>query len=137
MPIALLAPLFFFSQVPNLPLLAVGSRLALIRLDRVQHNLIRILRVIVSITLAPVVADGVGKDCARVVEVGRGDGAADLGVALETVLGVLVPEVKGSVATGCAERAVLGMEGDCVDCVDVCDVALIGHILAMTPEGEV
>jgi hypothetical protein len=77
-----------------------------------QHNLIGILRVISSITLVPVIRNSVGKDGSIVVEVCAGDAAADFGVAFETVLGVLVPEVECAVAAGGAEGAVDGVEGD-------------------------
>jgi hypothetical protein len=77
-----------------------------------QHNLIRILRVISCITLMPVIRNSVGENAAVVVKVCAGDAAADFGVAFETVLGVLVPEVECAVATGGAEGAVDGVEGD-------------------------
>ena len=95
-----------------------------------------VLRV-ATVALAPVVADGVGKDVAVLAETRRNDAAADLGVALETVLGVLVPEVEGTVGTGGGEGAVLGVEGDGVYGVDLCDVAVGGVLLAVALEGEV
>jgi hypothetical protein len=77
-----------------------------------QHNLIRILRVISSITLMPIIRNGISENRTIVVEVCAGDAAADFGVAFETVLGVLVPEVECAVAAGGAEGAVDGVEGD-------------------------
>lgn len=102
-----------------------------------QHDLVARLRGIDGVAFAPVVADGVGEDGAGVVEVGGGDGAADFGVALEAVLGVLVPEVEGAVAAGGAEGAVHGVEGDGVDGVDVGYVPRRGRRLAVAFEGEV
>jgi hypothetical protein len=72
-----------------------------------------------------------------VVEVCATDAAADFGVALETVLGILVPEVECAVAAGSAEGAVDGVEGDGVDRVDVGYVASVGGVLAMALEREV
>lgn len=71
------------------------------------------------------------------VEVGAADATTDLGVALQTVLGVLVPEVECAVATGCAEGAVDGVEGNGVDRVDVGHITGVGCVLAMALEGEV
>jgi hypothetical protein len=89
----------------------------------------------VLVALAPVVADGVGKDVARLVEGGGRDGPADGGIALEAVLGVLVPEVEGSIRTGSAEGAVDRVERDVVDRVDVRDV--VGGRVTVALEGEV
>jgi hypothetical protein len=93
-------------------LLSIRSRLALIARNTMQHNLIRILRIISSITLVPVVRNSISENAAIVVEVCAGDAAADFRVAFETVLGVLVPEVECAVATGGAEGSVDGVEGD-------------------------
>lgn len=122
---------------PGLPLLRAGPWLALLARDRVQLQLDWVLGVIPRVALAPVVADCVGEDVAVAGEGGGGDAAADLGVALEAVLGVLVPEVECAVGACGAECAVLGVEGDCVDGEDFDDVALGGVVLAMALEGEV
>lgn len=119
------------------PLLAARSGLALIRLHRVQHDLVRQIVVVVRVSFAPVVRHGVGENAAGAVEIGCADCAADFGVAFQTVLGVLIPEVEGAVATGCAEGSMFGVEGDGVDGVDVCDVALVGDVLAVALETEV
>lgn len=100
-----------------------------------QHDLVGVRGRVALVALAPVVADGVGKDAARLVERCRRDAAADVGVALEAVLRVLVPEVEGAVATGCAEGAVLRVERDVVDGVHAGGVAL-GRV-AVALEGEV
>lgn len=100
-----------------------------------QHHLGRVVGGVTLVPLGPVVADGVGKDVTRLVEGGRGDAAADLRVALEAVLGVLVPEVERAVATGRAEGAVDRVERDVVDRVDIGDVAL--GLVAVALEGEV
>jgi hypothetical protein len=103
----------------------------------VQLELDGVLGVISAVALAPVVADGVGEDVAVAREGCRCDAAADFGIALEAVLGVFVPEVEGAVGAGCAEGAVLGVEGDGVDGVDFGYVALAGVLLAVALEGEV
>lgn len=102
-----------------------------------QHDLIRRLGRIDRVPFTPIVTDRVGEDGAGAVESGGGNGAADLRVALEAVLGVLVPEVEGAVGPGGAEGAVDRVEGDCVDGVDVGDVALARWGLAVAFEGEV
>lgn len=53
------------------------------------------------------------------------------------MFGVLVPEMEGAVATGGAEGAVFGVEGDGVYGVDFGDVALGGVGLAVAFEGKV
>lgn len=100
-----------------------------------QHDLDGVVLRIVLVALAPVVADGVGKDAAALVERRRRDAAADVGVALEAVLGVLVPEVERAVGAGGAEGAVDGVEGDGVDGVDVDGVVDGGVAVAL--EGKV
>jgi hypothetical protein len=102
-----------------------------------QFDLDGVLRRVAAVALAPVVADGVGEDVARAAEARGSDAAADLWVALEAVLCVLVPEVEGAVGAGGAEGAVHGVEGDCVDRVDFGDVALGRVGLAVALEGEV
>lgn len=84
-----------------------------------QHHLDRVVLRVVLEALAPVIANGVGKDASRLVERRRRDAAAHVGVPLEPVLGVLVPEVERAVGSRRAERAVYGVEGDVVDGVYV------------------
>jgi hypothetical protein len=106
-----------------LPLLPAWPRLALIPNNGMQLDLDRILCIVAAVPLAPVVADSVREDVSSAREARRCDAAADFGVALEAVLCVLVPEVECAVGPGGAEGAVHGVEGDCVDGVDFCDVA--------------
>jgi hypothetical protein len=119
------------------PLLAPRSGLTLVPNNRVQLNPRRIIRAIRGIPLAPIIAHRVGKDVAVTGESGSGDGATDLGVALEAVLSVLVPEVECAVGAGGAEGTVLWVEGYGVDGVDLGDVARGGVLLAVAFEGEV
>lgn len=70
-------------------------------------------------------------------EVGAADASANLRVTLQTVLGVLVPEVEGAVATGGAESTMDRVEGNRVDRVDVGLIAGVGCVLTMALEGEV
>lgn len=119
----------------RLSLLHTRSRLALVLLHRVQHDLDRLRLCVSLVSLGPVVAYGVGEDVAVLVEVGRGDAAADVGVALESVLGVFVPEVERAVRAGRREGAVDGVERDVVDGVDAGNVSL--RRVAVALEGEV
>ena len=89
-----------------------------------HHELDGHLLVVRLRALGPVVADGVCEDVAVPVKVGRRDASAHVGVTLEPVLGVLVPEVECAVRAGRREGAVDGMEGNVVDGVNVGDVSL-------------
>ena len=102
-----------------------------------QHDLIRQLRRIHRIPFTPIIAHRVRKDIPALVEIRAADRAPDLRIALQAVLGVLVPEVEGAVGAGGGEGAVLGVEGDGVDGEDVADVAAVGRGLAVAFEGEV
>lgn len=102
-----------------------------------QLDFDRIIRVVTSIPLTPVIANRVRENVAIAREAGCDNGATDLWVPFETVLCVLVPEVECSVRTGGAEGAVLRVEGDAVYRVDFGNVALIGVLLTMAFEGEV
>jgi hypothetical protein len=101
----------------------------------VKHHLDRIALGVVLVALGPIITDSISEDRTVLVEGSGGDAAADVGVALETVLGVLVPEVECSIGTGCAECAVDGVERDIVDGVDVGNA--VGRGVAMALEGEV
>ena len=102
-----------------------------------QHNLCLNLRRIGRISLAPIVTHRIGENGACLVEARAGDHAPDFRVALEPVLGVLVPEVVGPVAAGSAEGAVYWMEGDGVDAVHVRHVTRVGRTLPVAFEGKV
>lgn len=102
-----------------------------------QHDFIHCLRCIDRVPFTPIIADGVGKNVTGVVERRRRDGAPDLRVALEAVLGVLVPEMEGAVTAGGAESAVHGMEGNGVYRVDVGYVPGCGWRLTVAFEGEI
>jgi hypothetical protein len=102
-----------------------------------QLDLNREIRSVPAVALTPIVADRVRKDVSRAREGGSRDAAADLRVAFEAVLSVLVPEVEGPVATGGAEGAVDGVERDCVDTVDFGDITLVRVRLAVALEREV
>jgi hypothetical protein len=121
----------------ELPLLVPRPWLTLVANDWMQLNLDWVLSVVPTVALTPIIANSVCKDVASAGKPSGGDASADLWVALETVLSVLVPEVEGAVAAGGAKGAVDGMEGDCIDRVDFCDVALGGVGLAVAFEGEV
>lgn len=53
------------------------------------------------------------------------------------MLGILVPEMEGTVATCSAEGAVDRMEGDGIHRVNVVDISLVWRSFAMTLEAEV
>lgn len=84
-----------------------------------QHDLVHPSGHIRRIPFTPIVTDTIREDAARAIEIRRADGAAHLGIPLEPMLCVLVPEMEGAVAAGGAEGAVLRVEGDGVDAVDV------------------
>lgn len=84
-----------------------------------QHHLDGVILRVVLEALAPVVANGVGKDASRLVERRGRDAAAHVGVALETVLGILVPEVERAVRSRRAKGAVNRVERNVVDGVHV------------------
>lgn len=75
-----------------------------------QHHLDRVVLRVVLVSLGPVVADSVCEDGTVLVELSRGDATADVGVALQAVLSILVPEVEGTIGTSGAECAVDGVE---------------------------
>lgn len=99
-----------------------------------QHDFIRVGLRVMRVALTPIVTDGVGEDISQPAE-GRGrDAATDLRITLQSMLGVLVPEVKGPVGPGRAECAVDRMEADRVYGVDA-DVVSIGwRVVAMAFE---
>ena len=83
----------------HLPLLQslLSPRFRLIAFNRMQHDLVRILRSIRRVALTPIVRNCVSKDAAGPVEVCARNGAANVGVSLKTVLRVLVPVAEVSV----------------------------------------
>jgi hypothetical protein len=103
----------------------------------VKLDLDRILLIVASIALAPVVADCIRKNVSVFAEARRNDAATNFGVTLETVLGVFVPEMEGAVRTGGRESAVLWMEGNSVYGENLGGFASVGVGLAVTLEGEV
>ena len=89
------------------------------------------------IPLTPIITHRIREDRARAVEARRRDRLPHLRIALEAVLCVFIPEVERAVGAGGAERAVDGVERDCVDGEDVDRVAGVGGRLAVALEGEV
>lgn len=70
-----------------------------------QHHLDGVVLSAVLVALAPVIAHGVRKNAAVLVEGRGGDAATYVGIALETVLGVLVPEVESTIGARSRKRA--------------------------------
>lgn len=105
--------------VSTLPLLHIRPGLALLALDGVKHDLVGVVLLVAHETLAPVVANGVGEDVAAAVESRGRDAAAHGGIPFEAVLGVLVPEVEGTITAGGTESAMLGVERDIIYGVDL------------------
>ena len=128
---------YVFSSVSTLPLAGTRSGFALIGTHGVQHHLVGCLLGIRRVSLAPVVADRVGEDVSIAVEGSTGDGSADGRVALQTMLGILIPEVECAVTSRGAECAVHRVELDRVDGVNVADVPVGGGVFTMTLEREV
>ena len=85
----------------------------------------------------PVVADRIREDVSVAVERRGRDGSPGLGVALETMFGIFVPEVKGTVGASSTKCTVDGMKGDGVNGVDIRAVTLVGNVLAMTFKGKI
>lgn len=100
-----------------------------------HHNFSGILWRIEGITLTPIVTDSICKDVSSPVECSCCDRTAHGRIAFKPVFSNSVPKVEGSVGASGAEGAVLRMEGDGVDGVDVGHVTL--RRVAMTLEGKV
>lgn len=100
-----------------------------------HHDFVRILWRIERVAFTPIVTNGIGKDIAGPIECCCCDGASYGWIALEPVFGNSVPKVKGSVGASSAEGAVLRVEGDGIDRVDIGHVTL--RRIAMAFEGEV
>lgn len=100
-----------------------------------QHNLIWVLLVVAHETFVPVVPDSICKDGAGAVECSGCDTSTDGWVALETMFRVLVPEMERAVATSSTKGSMLGMEGDIINCVNLCSITRWS--IAMTFEGEI
>lgn len=75
-----------------------------------QHDFVWEILVVVSIALGPIIADSICKDVSCPVKRRCRDRSSDLRVALQSVLGVAVPEVERAVTTGCAKGTVLWVE---------------------------
>lgn len=100
-----------------------------------QHNLNGIVLVVVLIALTPVVADSISEDRARCVERSGGDASSNVGISLQSVLRVLIPEMKRAIRSCRTERAVLGMDRDGIDGMRLDNI--VDSRIAMTFEGEV
>lgn len=121
----------------GLPLLAARSRFALIPQYRMKLQFDRVPGCVSTVPLTPVIADRICKDIAVFAEGSGCDGAANLGVTFQTVLGVLVPEVESAVGAGSAKGAMLWVEGNGVYREDFGDVPRGRVLLAVAFEGEV
>lgn len=110
-------------------LLRSSSLLTLLITRLMQHDFSRILRRIEREPLTPIVTDRIREDAAVLVKCGGGNRAANGWVALESRMGVLVPEVKRPVRAGGAEGTVDGVEGDGIDRVDF--AAVVGWWFAV------
>lgn len=73
--------LYSLTSLP-LTLLGVGTRLAFLSLNGVEHDLVRIALLVALVSLAPVIAYSVGEDVAARVESGCCDAASNTGVTL-------------------------------------------------------
>lgn len=134
-----LGPLFFhsFMSLFSLTLAGLGSWFHLLRNDSMQHDLVRLLLGVLLEALAPIVADCVRKHSTLAIEAGSGDRTANIWIALETMLGLAVPEVECTVRASSAERAMLRMEGDGIDGIDIGLIFVVGRGLSMALEREV
>lgn len=89
------------------------------------------------ISLAPVVAHGIGKDVSTVAECGRWNLSSNLRIPLESVFSVLVPEMESAVRACSAECAMYRVERNGVDREDLVLIAVAWVRLAVAFEGEV
>lgn len=102
-----------------------------------KHHLVGQLLGVGRVTLTPIVADSVCKDISSAVESGARNCSPDGRIPLQTMFGILVPEVEGTVTTGGAKGTMNRMEGDRVEGIDVVDVALVGRGLTVAFEAEI
>ena len=112
-------------------------RLTLVSHHRMQHDFIRQLRRIGVEPFTPIIADRIRENASRAIERGRADRAPYLGIPLQPILGILVPEMERAVAPRGREGALHGMEVDRVDRIHVADIALRGRGLPMALEAEI
>lgn len=102
-----------------------------------QHNFIWGLRRICGVALAPVVANSVGKYVTASVKAGTGNSTPDRWIALEAMFSIFVPEMESTITAGSAESAMNWVEGNCIDGIDVVDVAIILRRLTMALKAEI
>ncbi len=102
-----------------------------------ELNLDRVVLGVTTKALAPIIADGVGEDVSVFAEARCDDAATNLRVALEAVLGVLVPEVKSAIRAGGGEGTMLWVERYGIYGVNLCDIAIGGVLLTMALKGEI
>ena len=99
-----------------------------------QHDLVNGLRRIDRIPFAPIIANGIRKDCAISIERGRADGTPYFGISFQSVFCVCIPEVESAITAGGAGGAVDRMEGDCVHGKYVGGIATALGVLTVAPE---
>ena len=102
-----------------------------------QHDFGRVLWRVFLKALAPIISTCVREDTALPIERRRRDGRACAWISLQSVLGVAVPEMKGPVTACRGESAVFGMEGDCINTVDIADILLVGWSVSVALETEI
>lgn len=93
-----------------LPLLHCRPGFRLVAYDWMHHDLVRILLVVCIVSHAPIVANSIGEDLAIAIESRGRNGTWSLGVALEPVLRIFVPEVERTIGPGGAKGAMYGVE---------------------------
>lgn len=91
-----------------------------------EHDLARLLLVVLLVPLAPIVTHSIGENASLSVECCRGDRGTGAWVSLESVLRVAVPKVECAVTTSSGEGTVFWMEGDGVHTVYVADIFVGG-----------
>lgn len=102
-----------------------------------QHNLVRELRRISSVPLAPIVTHSISKDIAGTIKRSTGDSPANRRITLETMLSVLIPVMKSPITSGGTESAMNRVKRDGIDRVDIADIPVIRRRLAMALEAKV
>lgn len=103
----------------DLSLLATGPGFDLFRLDPVQHDLYSVLLRILLISLTPVIAYSICEDGTLSIEVCGCDGSTDGGVSFESMFGIAIPKVKGTIAPRSRESTVDRVERNGIDAEDI------------------
>lgn len=102
-----------------------------------HHDLIGRLRRVICIPFTPIIANGIRENIPRLIKRGARNRAPDGRIPLQTMLGILIPEMERPIATRRAKRAVDGVKRNRVDRIHIADIACIRRAFAMAFETEI